>query len=78
MSRSECMDWWKARQRCVDTKRRFPEVFAEAVETDTRMLSRLALDNKPYLHIQRMLLAQAVALDETNLGADGQRNGFGN
>ena len=32
----------------------------------------------PYLHMLRMPLAEAVALDEADLGADGQRDGFGN
>ena len=96
MSRSDCLDWWKARydrplersacvacpfqsrQRWVETKRRWPELFAEAVETDARLRGGLALDKTPYLHMQRMPLAQAVALDEAELGAVGQGDGFGN
>ena len=67
MSRSDCAEWWAARydrplersacvarpfqsrRRWVETKRRWPELFAEA-----------------------------VALDEAELGEDGQREGFGN
>ena len=47
-------------------------------EIDTRLRDGLALDKTPYLHMLRMPLAQAVALDEARMGADGQRDGFGN
>ena len=33
---------------------------------------------KPYLHSLRIPLAEVVALDEAELGEDGQRDGFGN
>ena len=64
------MDWRR--------RRRWPELFAEAVEIDARMRSRLALRKTPYLHMLRIPLAEAVALDEEVLGRDGQRDGFGN
>ena len=58
--------------------RGWPELFAEAVEIDARLRDGLALDKTPYLHTMRMPLAEAVALDQVGLGADGQRDGFGN
>ncbi len=69
---------FRSRQRWVETKRRWPELFAEAVEIDAKLRDGLALDKTPYLHMLRMLLAEAVALDEAALGAGGQRDGFGN
>ena len=45
---------------------------------DARMREGLALRKTPYLHMLRMPLPQAVALDEAAPGADGQRDGFGN
>ena len=62
----------------METKRRWPELFGEAVEIDDRLRDGLALDKTPYLHTLRMPLAQAVALDEAALGAGGQADGFGN
>ena len=79
LERSACVACpFQSRARWVETKRRWPELFAEAVEIDGRMRDRLALDKTPYLHSQRMPLAEAVALDEAALGADGLRDGFGN
>ena len=79
LERSACVACpYQSRQRWVETRRRWPELFAEAVEIDARMRDRLALDKTPYLHSMRMPLAQAVALDEAALGADGRRDGFGN
>ena len=69
---------FQSRQRWVETKRRWPELFAEAVETDDRLRDGLALDKTPYLHSLRRPLAEAVALDEAGMGTDGQRDGFGN
>ena len=62
----------------MEKKRRWPELFAEAVEIDDRMRGRLAFAKEPYLHSLRMPLAEAVALDEARLGRNGQRDGFGN
>ena len=62
----------------METKRRWPELFAEAVAIDARLRGGLTLDKTPYLHMLRRPLAEAVALDEVGLGDDGQRDGFGN
>ena len=62
----------------MKTKRRWPELFAEAVEVDARLRDGLAFAKEPYLHTLRMPLAEAVALDEAQMGADGQRDEFGN
>ena len=54
-------------------------LFAETVEIDANLWNShrgLALDKTPYLHSQRMPLAEVVALDETEMGADGQQDGF--
>ena len=69
---------FQSRQRWVETKRRWPELFAEAVQIDAKLRGGLAFAKEPYLHSLRMPLAEAVALDEETLGADGLRDGFGN
>ena len=68
------IDLSRAERKCTGAA----ELFAEAVEIDARMRGGLALDKTPYLHMLRMPLAQAVALDEARMGADGQTDGFGN
>ena len=82
LERSACVACpFQSRHRWVETKRRWPEVFAEAVEIDADLRDSnrgLALDKTPYLHTLRMPLAQAVALDEAEMGDDGHRDGFGN
>ena len=79
LERSACVACpFQSRNRWFETKRRWPELFAEAVEIDTNMRGRLAFAKEPYLHPLRMPLAQAVMLDEAEMGADGQRDGFGN
>ena len=79
LERSACVACpFQSRHRWVETKRRWPELFAEAVEIDAGLREGLALDKTPYLHSLRMPLAQAVALDEAALGDDGQADGFGN
>ena len=79
LERSACVACpFQSRQRWVETKRRWPGLFAEAVEIDARMRDGLALYKTPYLHMLRLPLAEAVALDEAALPADGQRDGFGN
>ena len=79
LERSACVACpFQSRRRWTETIRRWPELFAEAVEIDARMRSGLALRKTPYLHMLRMPLAEAVALDEEELGRDGQRDGFGN
>ena len=80
LERSACVACpFQSRHRWVETKRRWPELFAEAVEIDARLRSGLALDKTPYLHRQRRPLAEArVKTDERDLGAAGQADGFGN
>ena len=79
LERSACVACpFQSRQRWVETKRRWPELFAEAVEIDARMRDGLAFAKEPYLHSLRMPLAQAVKLDEAEMGTGGQRDGFGN
>ena len=79
LERSACVACpFQSRHRWVETKRRWPELFAEAVGIDARMREGLALRKTPYLHMLRMPLPQAVAIDEAQLEADGQRDGFGN
>ena len=79
LERSACVACpFQSRQRWIETSRRWPELFAEAVQIDAKLREGLALDKTPYLHSLRMPLAQAVALDEAEMGTDGQRDGFGN
>ena len=79
LERSACIGCpYQSRQRWVETKRRWPELFAEAVEIDANLRGRLAFAKEPYLHPRRVPLAQAVSLDEAELGTDGQSDGFGN
>ena len=79
LERSACVACpFQSRQRWVETKRRWPELFAEAVKIDERMRHGLALDKTPYLHVSRMPLDEAVALDEAVLEAGRQADEFGN
>ena len=79
LERSACVVCpFQSRSRWVETKRRWPELFAEAVEIDANMRGRLAFAKEPYLHPLRIPLAQAVRQDEAELGTDGQSDGFGN
>ena len=79
LERSACVACpFQSRARWVETKRRWPELFAEAVEIDARMRRGLAFAKEPYLHPTRLLLAQAVALDEAEPGEGGPSDGFGN
>ena len=79
LERSACVACpFQSRHRWVETKRRWPELFAEAVEIDARMRGGLAFAKEPYLHSLRMPLDEAVALDEAEMGAEGLRDGFGN
>ena len=73
-----CACPFQSRHRWVETKRRWPELFAEAVEIDARLRDGLAFAKEPYLHALRMPLAEAVTLDEAKMGEDEQRDGFGN
>ena len=79
LERSACIGCpYQSRQRWVETKRRWPELFREAVEIDANMRGKLAFAKEPYLHPRRIPLAQAVSPDEAELGTDGQSDGFGN
>ena len=69
---------FQSRLRWVDTKRRWSDLFAEAVESDARTRDGLAFAKEPYLHSLRMPLDGAVSLDEEKLGCDGRTDGFGN
>ena len=58
LERSACVACpFQSRQRWVETKRRWPGLFAEAVEIDARMRGGLAFAKEPYLHSLRMPLA---------------------
>ena len=79
LERSACVACpFQSRQRWVETKRRWPELFAEAVQIDASLRGGLAFAKEPYLHPTRMPLAQAVALDEAEPGEGGLSDGFGN
>ena len=79
LERSACVACpFQSRQRWVETKRRWPQLFAEAVEIDDRLRGGLAFAKEPYLHSLRKPLAEAVALDERDLGTMVQADGFGN
>ena len=79
LERSACVACpFQSRRRWVETKRRWPDLFAEAVEIDDRLREGLAYVKEPYLYQSRMPLDQAVALDEAGLGAGEQADGFGN
>ncbi len=79
LERSACIGCpFQSRQRWVETRRRWPELFAEAVDIDARMRSGLAFAKEPYLHPRRLPLDRAVALDEAEPGGGGSADGFGN
>lgn len=79
LERSACAACpFQSRARWVETKRRWPDLFAEAVEIDAKLRRGLSLDKTPLLHMSRMPLAEAVAYAESRLEADGQADGFGN
>ena len=79
LERSACVACpFQSRQRWVETKHRWPELFAEAVQIDANLRGGLAFAKEPYLHPTRMPLAQAVALDEAEPGEGGLSDGFVN
>lgn len=79
LERSACIGCpYQSRERWIETKRRWPDLFAEAVEIDTNMRRRLPFAKEPYLHSLRMPLDQAVARDEAQMGFGQQGDGFGN
>ena len=79
LERSACVACpFQSRHRWVETKRRWPELFAEAVQIDASIREGLAYVKEPYLHPTRTPLAHAVALDEAQPVDGGQADGFGN
>ena len=85
LERSACVGCpYQSRRRWVETKRRFPELFDEAVEIDSNMRGSLAFAKEPYIRPMRIPLAEAVSLDEAQLGLSEQGEarlhgqGFGN
>lgn len=79
LERSACVGCpFQSRRRWVETKCRWPRLFAEAVEIDVSLRRGLAYRKEPYLHPHRVPLARAVALDEANLASIGSQDGFGN
>ncbi len=79
LERSACVACpFQSRRRWVETRRRWPQLFAEAVEIDLKLRDGLAFAKEPYLHPRRVPLAQAVLLDEGQLAAGEQADGFGN
>ena len=79
LERSACIGCpYQSRHRWAETKRRWPDLFAEAVEIDSNMRGKLAFAKEPYLHQLRIPLAEAVALDEVELRANGHADAFGN
>ena len=78
LERSACVGCpYQSRRRWVETKQRFPELFDEAVEIDANMRGNLAFAKEPYLHPMRIPLAEAVSLDEEQVGPGQHRDGFG-
>ena len=79
LERSACVACpYQSRRRWVETMRRWPELFAEAVEIDASLRGGLAFVKEPYLHPRRIPLAEAVMRDEAELESVGQGDGFGN
>ena len=79
LERSACIGCpYQSRQRWVETKGRWPELFAEAVEMDDNLRGKLAFAKEPYLHPLRLPLGEAVALDETRLRDGLHQDGYGN
>ena len=73
LERSACVTClFQSRLSWVETKDRWPELFAQAVGIDARMRVGLAFAKVPYLHSLR------TPLDEAKLRSDGQADGFGN
>ena len=79
LERSACVARpFQSRSRRVETKRKWPELFREAVEIDANLRDKLAFAKEPHLRPLRLPLAEAVGHDEADLGAGGLRDGYGN
>ena len=79
LERSACVACpYQSRRRWVETMRRWPDLFAEAVEIDASMRDRLAFAKEPYLHPRRIPLAEAVRLDEADIASGMDSDDFVN
>ena len=79
LERSACIGCpYQSRQRWVETKGRWPELFAEAVKIDDNLRGKLAFAKEPYFHPLRLPLGEAVALDEPRLRDGLHQDGYGN
>ena len=80
LERSACIGCpYQSRQRWVETKGQLAgAVRRGGGDRFQHAEDRLAFTKEPYLHPRRVPLAQAVSLDEAELGTDGQSDGFGN
>ena len=77
--RSACVACpFQSRRRWEETMHRWPELFAEAVEIDANMRGGVASAREPYLHPRRIPLAEAVGLDQAEMAAGLERDGFVN
>ena len=69
---------YQAASRWLDTKRRYPAIFAELVEIDDNLrVSGLRYSRDAYLHRSRRPLDQAVALTEAQKTLWPEADGFG-
>ena len=71
LERSACIGCpYQSRQRWVETKRRWLELFAEAVGIDAKLRGRLAFAKEPYLHPRRVPLALVAEPVRVPVGSD--------
>ena len=71
LERSACIGCpYQSRQRWVETKRRWLELFAEAVDIDANMRGKLAFAKEPYLHPRRVPLALVAEPVRVPVGSD--------
>ena len=71
LERSACIGCpYQSRQRWVETKRRWLELFAEAVGIDANPRGRLAFAKEPYLHPRRVPLALVAETVRVPVGSD--------
>ena len=71
LERSACIGCpYQSRQRWVETKRRWLELFADAVGIDAKLRGRLAFAKEPYLHPRRVPLALVAEPVRVPVGSD--------
>ena len=71
LERSACIGCpYQSRQRWVETKRRWLELFAEAVDIDANIRGKLAFAKEPYLHPRRVPLALVAEPVRVPVGSD--------